>query len=105
MSNINRIQNMKLQQVKGSEANKIKGCLTFLRNKTKKSDIYYNELIDELIKTKYYKNIYEKYVENNNINIEDIPVKDFDILNLLDFIEPNMINTKYRGITLKTIIE
>ena len=96
---------MKLQQVKGSEANKIKGCLTFLRNKTKKSDIYYNELIDELIKTEYYKTIYEKYVENNNINIEDIPIKDFDILNLLYFIEPDMINIKYRGITLKTIIE
>jgi hypothetical protein len=96
---------MKLQQAKGSEANRIKGCLTFLRNKTKKSDMYYNELIDELIKTEYYKTIYEKYVENNNINIEDIPIKDFDILNLLDFIEPDMINIKYRGITLKTIIE
>lgn len=96
---------MKLQQVKGGEANKIKGCLTFLRNKTKKSDIYYNELIDELIKTEYYKTIYEKYVENNNINIEDIPIKDFDILNLLDFIEPSKLYTKYRCITLKTIIE
>ena len=105
MANINRINNMKLQQVKGGEANRIKGCLTFIRNKTKKSDIYYNEMIDELIKTEYYKNIYEKYLLNDSVNIEDIPIKDFDILNLLDFIEPDMINTKYRGITLKTIIE
>ncbi len=104
MSN-NRINNMKLQQIKGSEANRIKGCLTFIRNKTKKSDIYFNEMIDELLKTGYYKTIYEKYLLNDSVNIEDIPIKDFDILNLLDFIEPNMINTKYRGITLRNIID
>lgn len=104
MSN-NRIQNMKLQQIKGSEANRIKGCLTFIRNKTKKSDIYFNEMIDELLKTGYYNVIYEKYLLNDSVNIEDIPIKDFDILNLLDFIEPDMMNTKYRGIALRTIID
>lgn len=100
---MNRKENIRKQQAKGAEANKIKGCLTFIRSKSRKSDVYFNEMIDELINTEYYNEIYNKYMLSNNINIDEIPIKDFNILELLDFVEPEMINTKYRGITLRSL--
>jgi len=101
---LSRSINIKKQQVKGAEANKIKGCLTFIKNKTKKSDVYFNEMIDMLIDTGYYNEIYNKYVLSDiNINIDDIPIKDFNILELLSFVDPMDIQTKYKGITIKTL--
>jgi len=95
-----RGQNIRKQQVKGAEANRIRGCLTFIKNKTKKSDIYFNELIDELINTGYYSEIYNKYMLSD-INIDDIPIKIFNILELLDFVDPIDLTSKYKGITIR----
>jgi hypothetical protein len=97
-----RIDNIKKQQVKGAECNKIKGCLAFIKSKRNKSDIYFNELIDELINTGYYDDIYNKYILQD-IDVDDIPIKDFNILELLDFVDPIDLKTKYKGLTIRSV--
>lgn len=99
---LSRSINIRKQQVKGAEANKIKGCLTFIRSRSKKTDIYFNEMIDELIDTGYYNVIYNKYMLND-IETDDIPVKDFNILELLDFVDPADIKSKYKGLTIRSL--
>ena len=100
---ISRSENMKKQGLKGAFVNKQKGLLKFIKSQTKKTDIIHNEIIDELLENKYYHIIYEKYMENENVDIEDIPEKDFDLLNYFNFSHPDELVKKYKGFTIQEL--
>ncbi len=105
MKNITEIRrnNMNTNRLKGAFVNKQKGLLKFVRSQTKKGDIIHNEIIDELINNNYYNIIYEKYMENEDIDIEDIPEKDFDLLQYFDFAHPDELPNKYKGFTIQEL--
>ena len=100
---ISRSENMKKQGLKGAFVNKQKGLLKFIKSQTKKTDIIHNEIIDELLENKYYNIIYEKYMENENIDFDDIPEKDFNLLNYFDFSHPDELVNKYKGFTIQEL--
>jgi hypothetical protein len=59
--------------------------------------------IDELLENKYYHHIYNKYMENNDIDLEDIPLKDMDLLLYFDSCHPNELKDKYSGFNIREI--
>ena len=50
--------------LKSNKTNQLKGILRFVKNTTSKADSTHNQIIDELIKSGYYTEIYNKYVYN-----------------------------------------
>lgn len=107
MINITEIRknNMNTNRLKGAFVNKQKGLLKFVRSQTKKGDIIHNEIIDELINNNYYNIIYEKIMENENedVDIENIPENDFQLLQYLDFCHPDELPKKYKGFTIQEL--
>ena len=109
MVNKNRQNNMNIQRLKGANTNKQKGLLTFVKNSVKKTDVIHNELIDELIKNNYYHHIYNKFMLNDDINLEDedffdeldnTELKEYEILAYFDFCSPDELKDKYRGFNI-----
>ena len=99
----NRRANMSIQQAKGAQANKQKGILKFIKSRTTKSDMIHNEMINELIKNNYYNDIYDKYILNVSVDIDDIPEKDAYILAYFNTCDPAELHTKYKGININEI--
>ena len=99
-----RTENINIQRLKGAETNKLKGLLTFVKKTRKKQDIVHNQIIDELIESGYYEDIYNKYILDDAINIEDILVKDATILEMFDCCEPADLIDYYKGFYIETII-
>lgn len=95
------IERQKKGLKKSNETNKLKGLRTFVKNTYTKQDKIYNELLDELIKSGYYKEIYNnKFLKDDN---QTIPIKDYDILELMNFCEPDELPTKYRGFYIEKL--
>jgi hypothetical protein len=105
MKNITEIRrdNMNNNRLKGAFVNKQKGLLKFVKSQSKKGDIIHNEIIDELIDNKYYNIIYEKFMESEDVDIENIPEKDFDLLQYLEFCHPDELSKKYKGFTIQKL--
>ena len=99
--NRSRTENINIQRLKGAETNKIKGILTFIKTQNKKADLLHNNIIDELENNKYYESIFNKYMLNDAVDIEDIPYKDVSILEMFDFCDPIELKEKYKGFYVK----
>jgi len=95
--------NMNTQRLKGAHTNKQKGLLKFIKSKVKKTDILHNQIIDELLENQYYHHIYNKYMENDNIDYDDIPEKDMDLLLYFDSCTPDELRGKYAGFKIEEI--
>lgn len=93
-----------------NETNRLKGLRTFIKSKSKKSSIK-NEIIDDLIKTGYYKHIYNIWINSDydlndtylngdykDNDIEGLMIKDIDILFEMEFCEPHELKDKYDGL-------
>ena len=84
-------ENMRKARKESNKTNKLKGLLTHI-NKANKQYYYKLQIYQQLKSTKYYENIYNKYVLNNeDIEDEEIPIKDYDILSLFEFKSPDEI--------------
>ena len=95
----NRRLNILVQQEKAKITNKLKGCLTHLKKKKdNKQLLLYNQLINELIETEYYTYLWDRYGNYTSSQLKDIPKKDFDILDLLDFTHPDLLIKKYKPV-------
>jgi len=101
--NRSRTENINIQRLKGANTNKIKGILTFIKSQNKKADLLHNNIIDELEDNGYYELIFNKYILNNDVDIENIPVKDCSILEMFNFCEPIDLKNNYKGFYVKTI--
>ena len=94
---------MNNNRLKGAFVNKQKGLLKFVKSQSKKGDIIHNEIIDELIDNKYYNIIYEKFMESEDVDIENIPEKDFQLLEYFEFSHPSDLPKKYKGFTIQEL--
>ena len=101
--NRTRTENINIQRLKGAETNKIKGILTFIKSQNKKADRLHNNVIDELENNGYYELIFNKYLLNDAVDIENIPVKDASILEMFNFCEPIDLKDNYKGFYVKSI--
>ena len=99
-----RTENINIQRLKGAETNKIKGILSFIKSRNKKADLLHNNIIDELVKSGYYENIFNKYILDDAIDIEDIPIKDATILEMFNSCDPEDLKDYYKGFYVETII-
>ena len=112
ITDIRRI-NIEKAREKSNETNRLKGLRTFIKNKSKKSSIK-NEIIDELIKSRYYECIYNIWLDSGDFEGDDIinkyligdykdndidglTIKDLDILCLVDLVPPEDLKDKYDG--------
>ena len=86
-------------------ANNIRGLLSFVSDKSKKASDQ-NRLIDELIKTGMYRDIYNKYneyLDDTNDGGDECKIfeymkeKEFNILYLFDFCKPDELEHKKEG--------
>ena len=106
-----RRKNIEKARESSNATNRLKGLRTFIKHKSKKSSIK-NEIIDDLIKSKYYEHIYNIWLEcveddvpfnnylngdYNNNDIDGLAIKDMDLLFLVDFVPPEELKTKYDG--------
>ena len=111
-----RRKNINKGRLKSNQTNKLKGLITFVKNKTRKQDIYHNELIDYLIENKsIYDDIYNrwlKYTEDNddeedkddmNIVNRYISDKELEILATVDFVNYEGLNRKIKGYYIREI--
>lgn len=92
--------NMNVQQLKGARTNKQKGILKFIKSQVKKTDVLHNQIIDELLENQYYHYIYDKYIATEDIEFDDIPAKDMDLLLYFDSCHPDELKDKYKGFTI-----
>ena len=82
---------MKKARPESNKTNKLKGLLTHI-NKANKQYYYKLQIYEQLKKTQYYEHIYDKYKSTDeNIEISDIPIKDYEILKLFEFKSPDEI--------------
>jgi hypothetical protein len=102
---------MKNAQEVAKQTNNLRGLLAFISKKSKKST-YKNKLIDMLITTGKYHDIYERYCNYLDENDDDdinilldyfINDKELSILELFDFVEPDNLHTKKEGFYLEQI--
>jgi hypothetical protein len=98
-----RQKNINIQRQKGAFTNKQKGILKFIKSQTKKTDIIHNQIIDELLSCDYYSHIYDKYIANEDIDLDDIPKKDMDLLLYFDTCPPDELKDKYKGFNIKKL--
>lgn len=105
MRNITEIRrdNMNKHRLHGAFVNKQKGLLKFVKSQSKKGDIIHNEIIDELIDNKYYNIIYEKFMESEDVDIENIPEKDASLFLYFDCCPPDELSKKYKGFTIQEL--
>ena len=84
-------ENMKKARVQSNKTNKLKGLLSHI-NKSNKQYYYKLQIYQQLKSTKYYECIYNKYILNNeDIEDDEIPIKDYEILKLFEFKNPEEI--------------
>jgi hypothetical protein len=82
-------ENMKKARVQSNKTNKLKGLLSHI-NKSNKQYYYKLQIYEQLKSTKYYEHIYNKYIlADEDIEMSDIPVKDYEILSLFEFKAPD----------------
>ena len=98
-----RRKNIHTQRLKGAHTNKQKGILKFIKSQVKKTDVLHNQIIDELLENNYYHHIYNKYIENDDIDLDDIPEKDMDLLVYFDSCHPDELKDKYAGFTIREL--
>jgi len=103
--NRTRTENINIQRFKGAKTNQLKGILTFIKSQNKKADLLHNNIIDELVNNKYYELLYNKYIldKDFNDNINNVPDKDFSILEMFDYCDPSELKDKYKGFYVSTI--
>jgi hypothetical protein len=112
---ITHIRRMNINQgrVKSNETNRLKGIRKFIKSTTKRGVII-NEIIDDLIQTKYYEYIYNIFVEqfdtndidikdfeNKNLKINGLSFKDIEILFLFNFCIPEDLSKQYKGFNIE----
>ena len=66
---------------------------TYVSKKSKLQIKYHNDLIDNLIQTGIYADIYEK-INNNREN--ELTNEDLELLKLFNYIEPDLLDTLYK---------
>lgn len=66
---------------------------TYVIKKSKLQIKYHNDLIDNLIQTGIYADIYEK-INNNREN--ELTNEDLELLKLFNYIEPDLLDTLYK---------
>ena len=101
---------MKKAQDVAKETNNIRGLLSFVSRKNKKST-YKNKLIEELKSNGMYENIYNKYIKYIEDNDKDdikilnkyLGYNEFKILELLEFVEPENLDTQKEGSYIQEI--
>jgi hypothetical protein len=103
---------MKKAQDKARETNVIRGMLSFVSRKTKKTT-YKNKLIDELLSNGIYKTIWDKYQvylddteddgDDNEKIFDYLNEKEFDIIALFDFVVPEELGSKREGSFIQEI--
>ena len=62
-----------------------------------------NQILDELLDTNFYHHIYNKYILDEHFDVNDIPVKELDLLVYFDFCNPDELKDKYKGFTIKQL--
>jgi hypothetical protein len=106
-----RKESIKKARKSSNETNILKGCLTFINTKSKKAELK-NKLIDELLKTNLYNEIYDKYYkyvdETEDDNDEEaifkyISAQEFKILSSFDFCTPEELKNKREGFYIQEI--
>ena len=106
-----RKESIKKARKSSNETNILKGCLTFINTKSKKAELK-NKLIDELLKTNLYNEIYDKYNkyidETDDDNDEEAIYKymsfqEFKILSSFDFCRPEELINKREGFYIQEI--
>ena len=83
-------ENMKKSRIQYNKTNQLKGLLKHI-NKSNKQYYYKNQIYQQLKSTKYYECIYNKYILDEDIEISEIPTKDYELLKLFDFKHPEEI--------------
>ena len=66
---------------------------TYVSNRSKLQIKYHNDLIDNLIETGIYADIYEK-INNNREN--ELTNEDLELLKTFNYIEPDLLDTLYK---------
>tara|TARA_B110000046_G_C12743115_1_gene293475 strand:- start:160 stop:477 length:318 start_codon:yes stop_codon:yes gene_type:complete len=89
--------------LKSNETNKKKGMLTFVKSAYSKGDVVHNDIITEMINTGFYNEIYDKYILDVNVNIEDIPYKVVSIFEMVDYCEPTDLDKHYKGLNIQKL--
>lgn len=107
-----RIANINKGRIKSNETNTIKGLITYIKPRTKK-ETYKNKLIDDLISTGYYKELYDKFEKNceecdnyeytdeeeeYNDMLKGFSDKDIKILELMEYKTPDEIESLKEGL-------
>jgi hypothetical protein len=90
-----KIKGRELGLKKSLDTRKYKALITHIKKQSKKEDIYFNNMVEMLIDTGYYKHIYTIFINNDDIDGLLTP-EDIEILHDLDFIEPEQLETKLR---------
>jgi hypothetical protein len=96
---------------KAQETLKIKGLLSFISKKSKKAT-YKNKLVEDLINSGLYENIYNRWFEycemmEETEETDETKIYDFfndkeiEILSLFDFCEPDELEGKKDGFYIK----
>ena len=104
---------MKKAQDVAKITNNIRGLLSFVSRKSKRAS-YQDKLIDELINTGMYKDIYNKYSKYLDDTLDDenedeskifeyMTYKEFDILSLFDFCTHDELEHKREGSYIREI--
>ena len=83
-------ENMKKARIQSNKTNQLKGLLKHI-NKANKQYYYKLQIYEQLRATKYYECIYNKYILDEDIEISEIPTKDYELLKLFDFKNPEEI--------------
>jgi len=83
-------ENMRKARVQSNKTNQLKGLLKHI-NKANKQYYYKNQIYEQLRATKYYECIYNKYILDEDIEMSEIPTKDYEILTLFKFKHPEEI--------------
>lgn len=79
----------------------VKGNGRLITNKSKFSGMtykqakYHNDLIDVLLKTGFYKVVYDKSCINGQWNFDDTNTDEIDLLRKFDFIQPELLHNCY----------
>ena len=83
-------ENMKKARIQSNKTNKLMGLLKHI-NKSNKYYYYKNQIYEQLRATKYYECKYNKYMLDEDIQMSEIPTKDYETLKLFEFKHPEEI--------------
>jgi hypothetical protein len=90
-------ENMRKARKESNKTNKLKGLSSHI-NKSNKQYYYKLQIYQQLKSTKCYECIYNKYISTDeDIDISEIPVKDYEILSLFEFKYPDEITIECKN--------